>query len=152
LETALSNATHASASTRCLIVEDQALIGLALGASLEDAGLQFDGPFTTRAAALDWLAANTPGIAIIDYRLNDGCCLEVARALCSRGVPFIVYSGLPRLADLDPAFGDAPWLEKPTDRIALLKAVARLVPTSGVVANWPLMAAPRSTPSQKTSG
>src|SRR4051794_31515379 len=115
---------------------------MALGASLEDAGLQVEGPFTSRAAALEWLDANTPGIAIIDYRLKDGCCLEIARALCSRGVPFIVYSGLPRLADLDPAFRNAPWLEKPIGRHDLLNAVAQLVPTSDVVADGPVVTAP----------
>jgi len=124
----LSNATLASASGHCLIVEDQVLIGIALGASLEDAGLQVDGPFISCAAALEWLDANTPAVAIIDYRLKDGCCLELVRALRSRGIPFVIYSGLPRLSDLDPAFGDAPWLEKPIGRIDLLNAVAGLVP------------------------
>ena len=37
---------------RCLLVEDQALIGMALEAYLEGAGYEVAGPFATSAAAL----------------------------------------------------------------------------------------------------
>jgi DNA-binding response OmpR family regulator len=102
-----------------------ALIGMALEAYLEDAGYEVAGPFATCAAALVSLDTQTPQVAVIDYRLQDGCCLK--RVLRARGIPFLVYSGLPRLPDLSPEFEGAVWLEKPTDRPELLKAVAKLV-------------------------
>jgi DNA-binding response OmpR family regulator len=115
------------ASARCLLVEDQALIGMALEAYLEDAGYEVAGPFATCAAALVSLDTQTPQVAVIDYRLQDGCCLKLVRMIRARGIPFLVYSGLPRLPDLGSEFEGVPWLEKPTDRPELLKAVAKLV-------------------------
>jgi DNA-binding response OmpR family regulator len=112
---------------RCLLVEDQALIGMALEAYLEDAGYEVAGPFATSAAALAALETQTPSVAIIDYKLRDGCCLKLVRGLRALDVPFLVYSGLPRLPDLGSEFEGVPWLEKPTDRPDLLKAVAKLV-------------------------
>jgi DNA-binding response OmpR family regulator len=112
---------------RCLLVEDQALIGMALEAYLEDAGYEVAGPFATCAAALASLETQTPEVAIVDYKLRDGCCLKLVRVLRDLGVPFLVYSGLPRLPDLSSEFEGVPWLEKPTDRPELLKAVASLL-------------------------
>jgi DNA-binding response OmpR family regulator len=112
---------------RCLLAEDQALIGMALEAYLEGAGYEVAGPFATSAAALASLETQTPEVAIIDYKLRDGCCLKLVRELQAMGVPFLVYSGLPRLPDLGSEFEGVPWLEKPTDRPELLKAVAKLV-------------------------
>jgi DNA-binding response OmpR family regulator len=112
---------------RCLLVEDQALIGMALEAYLEGAGYEVAGPFATSAAALASLETQTPEVAIIDYKLRDGCCLKLVRGLRDLGVPFLVYSGLPCLPDLGSEFEGVPWLEKPTDRPDLLKAVAKLV-------------------------
>src|SRR5688572_14582324 len=101
---------------RCLLVEDQALIGMALEAYLEDAGYEVAGPFATSAAALASLEKQMPEVAIIDYKLRDGCCLKLVRVLRDLSVPFLVYSGLPRLPDLSSEFEGVPWLEKPTDR------------------------------------
>src|SRR5215210_7488925 len=78
----------------CLILEDQALIGLALEASLEEAGFSVAGPFGKSADALHWLGERTPDLALIDVLLKDGPCLPVARELRKRRVPFAIYSGL----------------------------------------------------------
>jgi DNA-binding response OmpR family regulator len=112
---------------RCLLVEDEALIGMALEAYLEDAGYEVAGPFATCAAAVASLDMQTPEVAIIDYKLRDGCCLKLVRVLRAMEVPFLVYSGLPRLPDLSSEFEGAVWLEKPTDRPELLMALAKLV-------------------------
>jgi DNA-binding response OmpR family regulator len=116
---------------RCLVAEDQTLIGMALKAYLEDAGYDVAGPFATSSAALAALDTHTPAVAIIDYALKDGCCLVLARVLRDLGVPFLVYSGLPRLPDLNSEFESVSWLEKPTDRPELLKAVANLLSAGG---------------------
>jgi CheY-like chemotaxis protein len=114
-------------SPRCLIVEDQVLIGMGLEACLEDAGYEVVGVFGTGRAALQSLETATPDVALVDYMLNDGCCLAVVRALTSRGIPFVVYSGVRRPSDLGPEFQHAPWLEKPIGRSDLLDAIAKLV-------------------------
>ena len=112
---------------RCLIVEDQALIGMSLEAYLEDAGYDVVGPFMRRAQALAWLEANTPELAVLDVMLPDGSSVDLARELRKRGVPFAIYSGLKPATDT-PEFQGVPWLEKPMSRVALKEVLARLVP------------------------
>jgi DNA-binding response OmpR family regulator len=56
----------------CMIVEDQALIGMSLKAFLEDAGFAVAGPFPSCADALRWLEHNTPQVAVLDVSLRDG--------------------------------------------------------------------------------
>jgi DNA-binding response OmpR family regulator len=112
---------------RCLIVEDQALIGMSLEAYLEDAGYDVVGPFMRRAQALAWLEANTPELAVLDVMLPDGSSVDLARELRKRGVPFAIYSGLKPATDT-PEFQGVPWLEKPMSRVALKEVLARLLP------------------------
>src|SRR3954470_12415030 len=100
----------------CLVVEDQALIGMALEASLADAGFNIAGPFTRAVDALGYLERHTPDIALLDLVLGDGPCTEVASALRDRGVPFAVYSGVRPPRERPPELVDAPWLEKPVSR------------------------------------
>src|SRR5688500_12941920 len=76
-----------------LILEDEAIIALNLQDELQDAGYSIGGPFTTCAEALCWLESNTPDVAVLDTVLQDASCHEVARALASRTVPFLIYSG-----------------------------------------------------------
>ncbi|WP_230533406.1 response regulator [Microvirga roseola] len=110
----------------CMIVEDQALIGMSLEASLEDAGFRVGGPFPSNAQALQWLERETPAVALLDVMLNDGACLQIASALKSRGVPFVIYSGLPPSAERPPELRDVPWLEKPVHRETLAKVLEEL--------------------------
>ncbi len=119
------------AQTRCMIVEDQALIGMSLEASLEEAGFQVSGVFMSNAQALKWLEGNAPDIAVLDIMIKDGTSLEIARALKGLGVPFAVYSGLPPKADCPPELQDVPWLEKPVSRETLLSVLGRLAVPAG---------------------
>jgi DNA-binding response OmpR family regulator len=112
----------------CLIAEDQALIAMSLEAYLDEMGFVVAGPFTTPGQALAWLATNVPNLAILDYKLGEGTCGEIARELNARGVPVIVYSGTPRGVDVPPELQAACWLEKPVPRSALLKVVTKLLP------------------------
>jgi DNA-binding response OmpR family regulator len=112
---------------RCLIVEDQALIGMSLEASLEEAGFDVIGPFGRKAQALSLLDAETPDLALLDIMLPDGSSVELARELKRRGVPFAIYSGLKPETDT-PEFQDVIWLEKPVSRRALTDALSQLVP------------------------
>ncbi len=112
----------------CLIVEDQALIGLSLEAYLEEIGFGTCGTFLSAADALAWLAWNTPTIAILDYSLKDGPCTGLVRTLRKRRIPFVIYSGHKREIACQ-ALQDVPWLNKPCDRAALLAALIQMVPT-----------------------
>jgi DNA-binding response OmpR family regulator len=111
----------------CMIVEDQALIGMSLEASLEEFGFNVAGPFMSNAQALQWLEHNSPDLAVLDVMIKDGTCLQIAGELKARGVPFAIYSGLPPQANHPIELQDAPWLEKPIGREVLAKTLAKLM-------------------------
>jgi DNA-binding response OmpR family regulator len=111
-----------------MIVEDQALIGMSLEASLEDAGFSVEGPFMSNAQAL----------ALLDIMIKDGTSVEIARVLKSRGIPFVIYSGLPPNPHAPSELQDVPWLEKPISRETLTNVLEELVtppPHPGVPGN-----------------
>ncbi len=113
-------------SLRCMIVEDQFLIGMSLEAYLEESGFAVEGPFVSRAQALHWLATDVPDIALLDIMLKDGTSLEIAHVLRSRGVPFAIYSGLPPKENRPVEWQDVPWLEKPVSRETLANTLRSL--------------------------
>jgi two-component system, response regulator PdtaR len=112
---------------RVLLVEDEALIALALTDDLEDAGYEVAGPFHRCSDSLDWLGHHTPDVAIVDIHLRDGSSAELARLLRARHVPFIVFSGEKRDGRLPDAFQGARWLSKPVSGRQLLDAVETMV-------------------------
>jgi DNA-binding response OmpR family regulator len=111
---------------RCMLVEDQTLIAMALEASLEDAGFTVAGSFASGAQALDWLKVETPELAVLDVMLRDGTCLQLARELKRRRIPFAIYSGLRPEVDVPPELQGVPWLEKPIRREDLARTLERL--------------------------
>ena len=112
----------------CLVVEDQTLIAMALEATMEDAGIPVAGLFASCADALAWTEDNTPSIAVLDYKLKDGPCTDLAKVLLARGVPVIIYSGLPQGHDTAPELRGVIWLEKPVPRGDLLHVIQTHAP------------------------
>ena len=80
---------------RILIVEDEALIAMALTDSLERGGHEVMGPASTMAEALALCAMLRPELALLDINLRDGSNgVDGARALFARwGVLSIFASG-----------------------------------------------------------
>ena len=111
-----------------LLVEDEALIALALADDVETAGYQVAGPFNRASDTLAWLEQHTPDIAIIDIHLRDGSSVDLAGVLRERGVPFIVFSGDKRDGRSPEAFEGARWLSKPVGTRQLLDTLAELAP------------------------
>jgi CheY-like chemotaxis protein len=121
-----------------MVVEDQALIGMSLEASLEETGFQVEGPFMSNAQALRWLESETPDVALLDFMIKDGTSLEIVRALRSRKIPFAIYSGLSPRLDCPPELRDVPWLEKPASR-EMLAAILVDVVVAGAASYWAKM-------------
>jgi DNA-binding response OmpR family regulator len=109
-----------------LVLEDEALIALNLQDDLQDAGYEVAGPFTTCAAALEWLWSRTPDTAILDAALKDGPCREVALELSRREVPFLIYSGHHEDRQLLSEFHHVTWIEKPVPSSILVEAFRQL--------------------------
>jgi DNA-binding response OmpR family regulator len=109
-----------------LLVEDEALIALAVTDDLETAGYAVAGPFHRSSDTLAWLREQSPDVAIINIHLRDGSSAELARVLRERDVPFVVYSG-DRLDGRSPdAFAGARWLSKPAGARQLIDTLGEL--------------------------
>ena len=85
------------------------------------------GPFTTCAAALEWLQTATPDMAILDAALKDGPCREIALELTRREVPFLIYSGYHEDRQLLAEFPHVTWIEKPAPSSVLVEACQQLL-------------------------
>ena len=110
---------------RVLVVEDEAVIGLALSELVEDEGCEVCGPFTRSDQAMAWLeAGETPDVAIVDHILRDGPCIDLVRLLKARGIPFVIYSGNARRSDMPVELQQATWLEKPGRYAELCETLA----------------------------
>jgi len=104
---------------RCLLAEDQVLIGMEIEAILHEVGLEVAGPFPTCADALAWAEHATPDVALLDYLLKDGPCTELVRTLLQREVPVLIYSGI-RQDDIPADLRPVTWIEKPVERAKLI--------------------------------
>lgn len=111
----------------CMIVEDEAVISIALEDEFTDSGYEVVGPFASCADALDALRLRTPAVAVLDTMLKDGSCIELARELRGLGVPFVIYSGKEKRFESAPEFAGAPWVPKPAYHADVVKAVDALV-------------------------
>jgi DNA-binding response OmpR family regulator len=107
---------------RCLLVEDQALIAMSIEAYLEDEGFSVES-CSSGQEALALIEARTPHCVVLDFALKDGPCLDLARELLRRGVPFVVYSGHRRHSSGFPEFDTVPWIDKPASRQDLIASL-----------------------------
>jgi DNA-binding response OmpR family regulator len=112
------------------LAEDDTLIGLNLEDDFRDVGYDVAGPFSTCAAASEWLKGNSPEVAVIDALLKDGLCCDLARELWRRGIPFVVYSGLDQQA-APPVFRGMPWIAKPAPFRTIFEAVRTVQQSMG---------------------
>jgi CheY-like chemotaxis protein len=106
-----------------LIVEDEPLIVMDITSALEHTGAALTTTNTLKHALLlvehDGLAG-----AIIDHALGDGNSSALCARLTERGIPYIIYSGLPYI---EGPCKDAPHLEKPASDEALVAAVEGMI-------------------------
>ena len=110
-----------------MVVEDEALIAMSLEDGLSDAGFEIAGPFSTCAAALRWLETAAPVVAVVDAVLSDGTCLDLAKDLQRRGIPFMIHSGVGDFQERAPELDSVTWIEKPAPVEVVVKAVRDLL-------------------------
>src|SRR5271166_390105 len=78
-----------------LVVEDNPIIALDLQIILEAAGATVVGPAYDLSKALNLIEANNVNAAVIDYLLQAGDTLPLARVLGERGIPFLFQTSDP---------------------------------------------------------
>ena len=67
---------------------------------------------------------------MLDFKLEDDLCTELARTLIACRVPVIIYAGMPVGAEMRGELLGAVWLEKPVRRAELLRAIRISLRTS----------------------
>jgi len=96
-----------------LLLEDEELIMLDLEARLINAGFAV-GMARSCEEAVGFLAAKRPDAAILDVRLKDGECVEIAGKLIEQDVPLVVHSGADS-EGLPPVFAAGRYVPKPSN-------------------------------------
>ena len=75
-----------------------------------------------------WLSAHNPDAAILDVKLQDKSCVELAKKLTVREIPFLAMSDYSAdTPGINRIFGSAPWLAKPVTSAGLQLALRSLL-------------------------
>ncbi len=117
-------------SVRVLIVEDESMIAMLTEDLLADMGYDVVPPVATVPAALDVLAAEQIGMALLDVNLGGTMSFPVADALQRSGIPFLFVTGYGR-AGVPEQYHAVPVLKKPFRRRDLQAALSGLQAGSG---------------------
>jgi CheY-like chemotaxis protein len=109
-----------------LVVEDEALVAMALEDMLLHLGCTVVGPALRLEPALKLAATEQLDGAVLDINLGDDRSFPVAEILARRGVPFLFATGY-GASGLEPPFDQAPVLSKPYCLDALEAALRQLL-------------------------
>ena len=107
-----------------LLVEDQTLIALDTEGLLRELGAATVETFTNAEAALAWLTANSPDVAVLDINLGESSSFSIADELLRCTRPFVFTTGYSDGFEVLDAHKDVPIARKPYTRDALAAALA----------------------------
>ncbi|MFZ0267611.1 PAS domain S-box protein [Caulobacter sp.] len=114
------------AAGRLLVVEDEALIAMALCNDLAKLGWEILGPASTIEEALGLIeGALPPAAAVLDVNLRGQAVYPVAERLQALGVPFVFCTGYQQLDD-HRGFFSSPIVRKPVNVEILDQELRRL--------------------------
>ena len=119
---------HRRARPLILIVERDEFIATRHEGMVLDAGYSVGASWPDYASAGKWLSAHNPDAAIIDVKLQDKSCVELAKKLSVREIPFLAVSGYPAdTPGVNRIFRPVPWLEKPVTPAGLQLALRSIL-------------------------
>jgi two-component SAPR family response regulator len=113
------------AGCRILVVEDEAMIALAIEDTLEELGCEVVGSTGKLETALRLAKEESLDAAILDVSIRDQKVYPVAEQLLARGIPFVLASGYCDWA-LPNNLRDQPRLTKPFTTEELTKQITSL--------------------------
>ncbi len=111
-----------STGERILIVEDVAILALALAQTLQIAGFEVIGPAPSVAKALALIADGRCDGAVLDINLRGETSEPVACELKARGTPFLASTGY-SFEQRPKIFHDVPTLTKPVAEADLVASL-----------------------------
>ncbi len=115
-----------------LLLEDQPLVSWEVEDMLLEAGVGKVVVLPSCAEAEAWLELHSPDAAVLEMRLRDRDCSEVAEILVDRGIPFVVHTVRTRPSTTPQAvLLRGRWFTKPADPAELLGAIRAILPDGG---------------------
>ena len=112
------------AGNRIMIVEDEALVAMALREALDELGFSVLGPFNRISEAMIALRNNRIDAAVLDVNLGGELIYPLADVLAADHVPFVFITGY-GAEEIEPRYARVPVLQKPIEATALKSVFAR---------------------------
>lgn len=109
---------------RVLVMEDEALVALALGELLGELGFEVVGPFSSVTDGVEVAGTADIAGAILDVNLNGQMVYSVASKLSARGLPYVFVTGYGS-ENIDTQFRHIPVLQKPVERERLRRLLVK---------------------------
>jgi CheY-like chemotaxis protein len=116
---------QAETRSRVLLVEDEAMIAMLIEDMLADLGCDVVATAGQLDEAVSLARSGSFDLAFLDLNLRGVPSYPVAQALRERGIPFAFVTGY-GTAGTDPAYAEAPVLQKPFRERHLEVVVQRL--------------------------
>jgi PAS domain S-box-containing protein len=112
------------AGNQILVVEDEALVAMALRESLSELGYSVVGPFSRMSEAILALRSFRVDAAVLDVNLGGEVVYPLADVLAADHVPFIFVTGY-GAEEIERRFASVPVLQKPIEPDALQSIFVR---------------------------
>ena len=113
-------------ANRIMLVEDEALVAMAVSDLLMELGMSVIGPFGKVTEAMSRLKGGGVDAAVLDVNLGGELVYPVAELLAAANVPFVFVTGYGP-ESIDRRFATVPVLQKPVDRDALMRVFSRSI-------------------------
>ena len=133
VDNAAANAVIRLGGDSIMLVEDEAIVALALNDSLTDLGFSVIGPFSRVSDASRALQDSQVDAAILDVNLHGEMVYSLAEMLTARKIPFVFATGY-GAESIDARFGHIPVLQKPIEKDTLTRVFVRSNPVVASVA------------------
>lgn len=124
VETAAAGACIAPSGGSVMLVEDEAIVALAVNDSLTDLGFSVVGPFGRVADACRALQHHHVDAAILDVNLDGEMVYSLAELLIARKIPFVFATGY-GAESIESRFEHIPVLQKPIEKDMLSRIFVR---------------------------
>ena len=116
-------AEQESRARTVLIVEDEPLVAMDLGAMVEELGYSILTTVSSVEEGLSQLKSRKPDFAILDANLRGESSMPVAEALSALSIPVIFSTGYAEIPDMPEDLSKAQILSKPISKEQLAQAI-----------------------------
>ena len=117
-----------------MLVEDEAIVALAVNDLLADLGFSVIGPFSRVSDAHQALQENRIDAAILDVNLGGEMVYSLAEILSTKNIPFVFATGY-GAESIDTRFEHIPVLQKPIEKDMLHRMFLKSEIARAVIAN-----------------